>query len=164
MRSCRCGSVGCWETEVGEQALLARAGRPVDGGRAAVEAVVADAAAGDATALAALAEVGRWLGIGLAGLVNMLNPARVVLGGHLARVHGFIAATVEDVLDQRALGAPRALVEIVPARLGVDAAVLGAAELAFEPILADPASSFHGSAATAPTGLLAHRKGGVHQT
>ena len=94
----------------------------------------------------------------------MLNPARVVLGGHLARVHGFIAATVEDVLDQRALGAPRALVEIVPARLGVDAAVLGAAELAFEPILADPANSFQGSAATVPTGLLAHRKGGVHQT
>ncbi|HEU4840102.1 MAG TPA: ROK family protein, partial [Ilumatobacteraceae bacterium] len=159
--TCRCGSVGCWETEVGEQALLARAGRPVGGGRAAVEAVVADAAAGDARALAALTEVGRWLGIGLAGLVNMLNPARVVLGGHLARVHGFIAATVEDVLDERALGAPRALVAVVPARLGVDAAVLGAAELAFEPLLADPASTFQGTATTASTGLLGHRRRGT---
>ncbi len=158
---CRCGSVGCWETEVGEQALLARAGRPVDGGRAAVEAVVAAAASGDATALAALTEVGRWLGIGLAGLVNVLNPARVVLGGHLARIHEFIAATVEDVLDQRALGAPRALVEVVPARLGVDAAVLGAAELAFEPLLADPASTFQGTAAVASTGLLGHRRRGT---
>ena len=92
-----------------------------------------EAAAGDATALGALDEVGRWLGIGLAGLVNMLNPARVVLGGHLASLHPFVATTIEDTLDRRALGAPRALVEIVPATLGVDAAVLGAAELAFEP-------------------------------
>ena len=159
--TCRCGSVGCWETEVGEQALLARAGRPVDGGRAAVDAVVAAAIAGDATALAALAEVGRWLGIGLAGLVNMLNPARVVLGGHLASLHQFVATTIEDALDQRALGAPRALVEIVPATLGVDAAVLGAAELAFEPLLADPASSFQGTAADASTGPLGHRRRGT---
>ena len=81
-----------------------RAGRPADGGRAAVEAVLADADAGDATALAALAEIGQWLGIGLAGLVNMLNPARVVLGGRLAALHPFVAATVEDELDRRALG------------------------------------------------------------
>ena len=48
-----------------------------DGGSAAVEAVLADAAAGDGTALAALGEIGRWLGIGLAGLVNVLNrPGR----------------------------------------------------------------------------------------
>ena len=83
-----------------------RAGRPPDGGSAAVEAVLADAAAGDATALAALDEVGRWLGIGLAGLVNMLNPARVVLGGRFARLHPFIAATVED--GARPAGARRA--------------------------------------------------------
>ena len=159
--TCRCGSIGCWETEVGEPALLARAGLPVDGGRTAVDAVLAQAAAGDATALAALAEVGLWLGIGLAGLVNMLNPARVVLGGHLASLHRFVATTIEDTLDRRALGAPRALVEIVPATLGVDAAVLGAAELAFEPILADPASWFNGpGAATAPAGPLGHRPRG----
>ena len=143
--TCRCGSIGCWETEVGERALLERAGRPADGGRAAVEALLADASAGDATALAALAEVGRWLGIGLGGLVNTLNPARVVLGGYLARILPFIAATVEESLDRRALAAPRALVEIVPATLGIDAPVLGAAELAFEPILADPANWLHDS-------------------
>ncbi len=102
-RPCRCGSVGCWETEVGEEALLVRAGRPPDGGSAAVEAVLADAAAGDDIALAAVGEIGRWLGIGLAGLVNVLNPSRVVLGGRFARLHPFIATTVEEVLDSRAL-------------------------------------------------------------
>ena len=104
--TCRCGSVGCWETEVGEEALLVRAGRPADGGSAAVEAILVDAAAGDAAALAALDDIGRWLGIGLAGLVNTLNPARVVLGGRFAQLHPFIAATLEEVLDRRALAAP----------------------------------------------------------
>ena len=42
-------------------------------------------------------------------------------------------------LDRRALPAPRALVRVVPASLGVDASLLGAAEHAFEPLLADPA-------------------------
>ena len=84
-RPCRCGSIGCWETEVGEGALLRRAGHPPEGGRAAVDAVLREAERGSPVALAALAETGRWLGIGLAGLVNVLNPRLVVLGGRLRR-------------------------------------------------------------------------------
>ena len=138
--TCRCGSVGCWETEVGEGALLVRAGRPADGGSAAVEAILADAAAGDATALAA-ARRGRALAGHRARRARQhAQPGRVVLGGRFAQLHPFIAATVEEALDRRALAAPRALVEIVPATLGVDAPLLGAAELAFEPILPDPAA------------------------
>ena len=87
-----------------------------------------------------LTDVGRWLGIGLAGLVNTLSPSRVVLGGRFALLHPFVAPTIERELDRRALAAPRSLVEIVPARLGADAPLLGAAELAFEPLLDDPAT------------------------
>lgn len=139
-RPCRCGSVGCWETEVGEGALLARAGYPLEGGSAAVDAVLADAAAGRREALDALAEVGRWLGIGLAGLVNILNPRRVVLGGLFSRIHPFVADVVDAGLDRHALAAPRRLVAVVPATLGVDAPLLGAAEMALEPLVADPAA------------------------
>ncbi len=138
--ACRCGSVGCWETEIGERALLRRAGHPPDGGRGEVNAVLREANAGDPGALAALDHIGRWLGVGLAGLVNVFNPRLVVLGGLFGRIHPFVAATVECELDRRALGAPRALVHVVPATLGVDAPLLGAAELAFEPLLADPAT------------------------
>jgi predicted NBD/HSP70 family sugar kinase len=139
---CRCGSVGCWETEIGEGALLARAGRPADAGGRGVEAVLADAAAGDPTALAALAHVGRWLGIGLSGLVNILNPRLVILGAMLGRIHPFIREAMVAELSRRALPAPGALVEIVSATLGVDAPLRGAAELAFEPLLTDPAAWF----------------------
>src|SRR5579862_8548406 len=71
--ACHCGSIGCWETEVGERALLARAGRRPEGGRGEVEAVLRDAAAGVPEAVAALDSIGRWLGFGLAGLINVLN-------------------------------------------------------------------------------------------
>jgi predicted NBD/HSP70 family sugar kinase len=138
-RPCHCGSVGCWETEVGGGALLRLAGRPEHGGRAEIDAVLAAAAGGDARALDALDEIGRWLGVGLAGLVNLLNPRLIVLGGLLGRIHPYVAPRMESELDRRAMRASRGLMHVIPTRLGEDAPLLGAAELAFEPLLADPA-------------------------
>ena len=138
-RTCQCGSVGCWETEVGEEALLRLAGHPAGGAWAEVDAVMEEARAGSTVALGAFDAVGRWLGLGLAGLVNVLNPRLVVLGGLFGRIHPFVASALEAELDRRSLPDSRALVRVVPARLGVDAPLLGAAELAFEPLLADPA-------------------------
>ena len=137
--ACRCGSVGCWETEVGEGALLKRVGRSPGGGRGAVDEVLQEAERGVGHALAALDDVGRWLGFGLAGLVNVFNPRLVVLGGLFGRYYPFVIETVERELDRRALPGPRGLVAIVPATLGIDASLLGAAELALEQLLADPA-------------------------
>ena len=138
-RPCRCGGVGCWETEAGSEALLRRAGLPPAGGREAVDGLVAAADAGSPDALQALEETGRWIGIGLAGLVNLLDPRLVVFGGLFGRIHPFVARIVDAELDRRALAAPRRLVRVVPAALGVEAPLRGAAELAMEPLLADPA-------------------------
>ncbi|MDP9484004.1 MAG: ROK family protein, partial [Chloroflexota bacterium] len=129
---CRCGGIGCWETEVGAASLLRRAGHPQLGGRAEVDAVLSEATAGSPTAIQALEETGRWLGIGLAGLVNLLNPRLVVLGGLFQRLHPHISEIVDAELDRRALPAPRRLVRVVPGSLGAEAPLLGAAELAFE--------------------------------
>ena len=137
---CGCGSIGCWETEVGEAALLRRAGLPVDGGPPAIETLLKRAAAGDAVTLAALQEEARWLGIGLAGLINVLNPGMVVLGGLFGRIHEYTAAAVGTELERRALSSARAELRVVPSLLGADAPLLGAAELAFEHLLADPQS------------------------
>ena len=136
---CRCGSVGCWETEVGEDALLVRAGLMPGGGRAAVDAVLREAAAGSATAQAALDHVGTWLGLGLASLANLLNPQLIVLGGRFGRMYPFVSRALHAELDRRTLPAARSLVTVIPTSLGVDAPLLGAAELALEPLLADPA-------------------------
>jgi predicted NBD/HSP70 family sugar kinase len=136
---CRCGSVGCWETEVGEDALLMRAGLMPGGGRAAVDAVLREAAAGSARAQAAFDHVGTWLGLGLASLVNLLNPQLIVLGGRFGRMYPFVTRALHAELDRRTLPAARSLVTVIPTSLGVDAPLLGAAELALEPLLADPA-------------------------
>jgi predicted NBD/HSP70 family sugar kinase len=138
-RECRCGATGCWETEVGAMALLRRAGRPTRGGRAEMDRLLADAAAGSAEALAALEETGRWLGRGVAGLVNVLNPRLVVFGGLFGRMHPFVAGIVDAELDRGSLAASRRLVRTVAGSLGAEAPLRGAAELAFEPVLADPA-------------------------
>ncbi|HEX2844806.1 MAG TPA: ROK family protein [Candidatus Limnocylindria bacterium] len=145
--ACGCGSIGCWETEIGERAMLLRAGRPAGGGREAVASLIDAAQSGDPAATAAMEHTGTWLGIGLAGLVNIFNPGLIVLGGLLGRVHPLIAEQVEAVLDRRALSASRELVRVVPAALGVDGAVLGAAELAFEGFLADPTARLRGAPA-----------------
>ncbi|MGZ6372555.1 MAG: ROK family protein, partial [Candidatus Limnocylindria bacterium] len=69
----------------------------------------------------------------------VFNPELIVLGGLLGRIHPLAARIIERELDRRALAAPRRVVRVVPSSLGTDAPLLGAAELAFEPLLSDPA-------------------------
>jgi len=136
---CRCGSQGCWETEVGEAAILRWAGvREPATGRAAVEAVLHAAADGDPTSLRALESVGRWLALGIGNLANFLNPRLVILGGLLAHVHPFVADAVQAEVARRALPVVGQNLRIVRSELGTEASLLGAAELAFTQGLADP--------------------------
>ena len=137
---CRCGARGCWETLIGEDALLVRAGRARGGGREAVDAVLADARDGDAAAVEAVEHVCRWLGYGLGGLANVLNPERIVLGGIFGRLEALAGSTIRSELDRHSVRATRELVTVVPAQLAEEAPLLGAAELAFEAFLADPAA------------------------
>jgi|1185.fasta_scaffold26480_3 glucokinase len=123
---CGCGNDGCWET-VASGSTISRLGRErlgVDG-----HGVVARAAAGDDAARSILDEVGARLGQGIGGLVNVLDPALVIVGG------GPPAAAGDLLLDparracrdtiQAADSRPE--VPIVQAALGADAAAVGAA-------------------------------------
>lgn len=136
---CHCGKRGCWETLVAEDAVLRAIGREgaPDAARTLNEALAA-AAGGDETVRAGLREIGHWLGVGIGTLVNTLDPRRIALGGLFARLHPWVVEAIRDELDQWSMAAPRSDVEIVPAALGQDAPILGAAELAFRPLLADP--------------------------
>lgn len=135
---CGCGARGCWETEVGERALLRNAGRDPDGGPDEANAVLRDAEQGSPRAVAALASVGRWLGLGMAGLINVFDPQIVVLGGLFGRMAPWTLPMAREQLEARALAITREPVEVVVSRLGVDAPIIGAAERALEPLLADP--------------------------
>lgn len=139
-RPCRCGSHGCWETEVGGEALLVRAGYPSDAGQEGVDAVIRDATAGSQTALAAINLTGERLGAGLAGFVNAFNPRLIILGGLFGRLQPFAQAAIWTAMAERTLPAPLAMVRVVPTSLGDDAPLLGAAEMALEVVLRDPAT------------------------
>ncbi|MGH8927346.1 MAG: ROK family protein [Acidimicrobiia bacterium] len=153
-QKCRCGATGCWETEAGEAALIRHAGLSVDvTGLGALETVLARATVGDASTIAAIHEVGRWLGLGAGNLINVFNPELVVLGGHYHRLFAFLQAAVVEAARTRTLDAPGDMATIAPSGLGSDAPLIGAAELAFSGVIADPAAaaghSVRGGRATA---------------
>lgn len=135
-RECRCGAVGCWETEAGEAALLRHAGLREGAG---IDDLIGRAEAEDGHALRALDEVGGWLGLGIGDLINLFNPALVVLGGLYHRLFGSLEAAVLESVRRRTLEAPGAMVTITRSALGIDAPLIGAAELVLSGIIADPA-------------------------
>ncbi|WBB66454.1 ROK family transcriptional regulator [Micromonospora sp. WMMD812] len=137
-KRCECGSRGCWETEVGEHGLLRNAGRSDARGRDALLAVFDAADRGDARATAAVRQAGDWLGFGVANLVNIFNPEMVIFGGTMRDLYLAAAAQIRSRLNANALPACLEHVRLRTPKLGGDAALVGAAELAFERLLADP--------------------------
>ncbi|WP_433344678.1 ROK family protein [Micromonospora sp. CA-111912] len=135
---CACGSRGCWESEIGEYALLRAAGRSEDQGREAVLAVFDAADRGDARAQAAVRQIGDWLGFGVGNLVNIFNPEMVIFGGTMRDLYLAAAAQIRSRLNSIGLSACLEHVRLRTPKLGDDAALIGAAELAFERLLADP--------------------------
>ncbi|SDT70985.1 ROK family transcriptional regulator [Actinoplanes derwentensis] len=137
-RPCSCGSRGCWETEIGEHALLRLAGRADRSGRDEVLAVVDAAMRGDSQAQHALRQVGDWIGFGVGNLINIFNPEVVIFGGTLRDVYLGAAAQIRSRLNAIGLPACREQVRLRTPELGTDAALIGAAELAFDHLLDDP--------------------------
>jgi predicted NBD/HSP70 family sugar kinase len=135
---CRCGAVGCWETKVGENVLLRLAGRLPGGGPPAVAEVIAAGHAGEARAAEAVDEVADWCGVGIRAIVNLFNPEVVVLGGCLAQVWGAAEKRVDEALGRSTMMSPREDILIRPAGLEDDSPLIGAAELAFAPVLDHP--------------------------
>jgi predicted NBD/HSP70 family sugar kinase len=132
---CRCGARGCWETEIGRDALVRASGLPGD--QTEVADVIAAATAGNRAAQASIDEAGEWLGVGLANLVNLLNPEVIVLGGHLRLLFPLVSGTVYRRIHY-ALPAAREQVRVEVPALNGDSTLLGAAETAFEDLLTDP--------------------------
>jgi predicted NBD/HSP70 family sugar kinase len=136
---CHCGKRGCLETYVGDNALLALAGRHRRRDNDA-RPVFAAAREGDRRAIEAVRKVASSLGRAIAGLVNTLNPERVLLGGSFGEVLDMAASEMQAALDDYVLDAPGETVLLSRPGLGADSALIGAAEVAFAQLLADPLS------------------------
>jgi glucokinase-like ROK family protein len=151
---CNCGNRGCWETLVGPVAIVQQVRRAAAQGRAPtllalgevngnvnairLEHVLHAAAQGEPAVLDALDKVGRYLGIGIANLINTFNPSLVVLGGALSLAGPYILPRAQQEVDVRALAVVRQGVQITLSAFRFDACVIGGVTLILREILSNP--------------------------
>lgn len=149
---CNCGNHGCWETLVSQAALFRIIESGVKSGQPSqfsnkfddcptiltVPMIVEAAKDGDKLAIQGLNNIGQKLGIGIASLVNALNPDLVVFGGILSLASEFLLPVVENVLQRRALPWNRNATKIVTAHHGLNACVMGGVAKVYQTILAEP--------------------------
>jgi glucokinase len=117
--------MGCWEAEASGPALARRAGT------ASAEQAIQAARDGDPAARQAVDETARYLGMGAANLVSLLNPEMIVLGGGLMQAYDLFLEQIRNAVKQWAQPLSARQVRIEVTRLGENAGLLGAARLAF---------------------------------
>ncbi len=138
-RLCTCGNTGCLEMYASARGIMQSYREAISGSPPAIdprvmtsEQVYEAAGAGNGIALRVMKDMGRMLGIGIASLINIFNPERIVIGGGVKDAWPlFIDATREEIF-KRAFEIPAKRTEIVPSKLGDDAGMMGAAAVALE--------------------------------
>ena len=132
-RPCHCGNLGCWETAVGALAIAEAIRCPHD--RIPQLGDFLDTYASPPRELRA---IGTAIGQGLASIVNAFNPELVVMGGYFSALYNLVRPEIEAELAERALPAALGSVTLTRPGLGADSVLMGAAEMALEPLFGDP--------------------------
>lgn len=145
---CHCGSRGCWETVVGAPAIAEALRCPSD--QVARLGEILDEMT---TAPRELRPIATDLGRGLGAVVNIFNPSLVILGGYFLPLFRLCRAEVTAGLGERALMPARDAVRLTLPGLGTDSVLLGAAEMAMEPVFVDPVASLAAAITDAPARL-----------
>jgi glucokinase len=144
---CECGNKGCWEQYASGNALvrearaLIAAGSPVaedllsgvggDPSKLTGPLITAAAQSGDPTAIELLAEIGEWLGVGIANLAAAFDPGTFVIGGGVSAAGPLLLDPAREMFRRQLTGRGyRPEAKIVAAELGNEAGLIGAADLA----------------------------------
>jgi glucokinase len=145
---CNCGNIGCLEALASGTAIARHAAEAIaqGQGQGLLEAaralhvqevdarvVVEAARRGDQTASAIMRAAAESVGIGLVNLIHIFNPALLVIGGGVAQAGPLLFEPVQRIVNERAMEVQRRAVRIVPAELGEDAGLLGAAANLLQP-------------------------------
>jgi glucokinase len=128
---CNCGSMGCLEAYIGNRRIL-KAAKRVFRSNISLEELSDLAKKKNPDALRLWSSVGRRLGIALAGVVNLLNPDCIVIGGGVAGAGRILFRKVRETILARAMSVQARHVKIFKAKLGNDAGLIGAAILVKE--------------------------------
>ncbi|MFA7329460.1 MAG: ROK family transcriptional regulator [Candidatus Delongbacteria bacterium] len=149
-RPCVCGLKGCLATYAGTAALLDEAVRllpeypasALHGGTPDLARIADAAVAGDPLARRVVREAAEYLGITVAGLLNLNNPSVVVLGGGLTRVEEVLLEPLRETVRRRTLVSSISATRIITSQLGPRAVAIGASTLMLDAVFADP-TLFH---------------------
>jgi len=141
-RACGCGARGCLEAYASVTGLVRTAKEGLDNGeesslRSSTEdltgAAVSEAASnGDTFAKSVISETGEWVGVGVASLINLLNPDMIVICGGMIEAGDLLFDAIRHTAQRQAFEVPATRAQIVPAALGQDAGVIGAAGCAWQ--------------------------------
>jgi N-acetylglucosamine repressor len=145
---CLCGARGCLEAYTSNLATLSRyLGRELSatGTRAllhdvplTIQDLVARARSGDQRAAQSLEETGHYLGLGLASIINAINPAQILVGGEITAAWDRISPMIRAAVASRALTKPAAATPIIPEQVGGYPRLRGATALVAAPVFAAP--------------------------
>ena len=140
---CSCGAIGCWEAHISNLATLTRYfGRPqqrTSGDHAfTIDSLITRARSGDVKAAAALQASARYLGLGLGGIVNIIDPDCIFIGGEITTAWDLIESSVRTALSERALSPAAASTDIVIVSAEEHPRLRGAAMLVAAPTFAAP--------------------------
>lgn len=143
---CICGLRGCLATHIGSPALVQRArtllaeypSSMLKGGDVTITAIEAAALAGDALALRITREAAESLGVAVAGMLNLINPAMVVVGGGITGLGDRFLEPLREAVQLRSRVTSASPAQLVMSRLGPQSVAVGAASLVLKAALEDP--------------------------
>ena len=149
---CHCGNRGCWETYANQYSIIQRVQARLEVKRSSIipqmmaeqnspltiPLIKQAADAGDKEASDSFREAGRAMGQGLAGLVNIFNPERIIIGGPLSIAGEYMLPAIKETVKQHAMPGILPQAEISLSPYGPDASLIGASAIVVDDILSSP--------------------------
>jgi len=152
---CHCGNKGCWETYANQYSIIRRIQERINLNRnSIIPKLMAEQSAplsislikqaadeDDKIALEVFAEAGNAMGQGFAGLSNIFNPEKIILGGPLSVAGEYLLPAIKEVIAHRSLPEINQETEVLISTFGPDASLIGAAAIVANEVLARPMSA-----------------------
>jgi len=152
---CHCGNRGCWETYANQYSIIQRVQARLEVRRSSIipklmaeqnaplsiPLIKQAADAGDIEAIDSFNEAGHAMGQGLAGLINIFNPEKIVIGGPLSVAGEYLLPAIKETVTRHALPESMQHASVVLSPFGPDASLIGAIAIVANNILSQPTNA-----------------------
>jgi predicted NBD/HSP70 family sugar kinase len=150
--SCHCGNRGCWETHANQYSIIQRVQARMEVKRSSIISkllseqnvplsisIIKQAAdVGDVEAIESFNEAGYAMGQGFAGLINIFNPEKIIVGGPLSMAGQYLLPAIEETVSLHSLPEIGRQARVVLSNFGPDASLIGAIAIVVDDVLANP--------------------------